>query len=46
MKIQKKILKESLDIQKENKNTFSSKKQNIILTEEQLEKLLIKLKSK
>ena len=44
MKIEKKLLKESLNIQKEEKKTFSNKKQNIVLTEEQLEKLLLKLK--
>lgn len=44
MKIEKKIIKESIgDIQKGPK-TFSEKKQNIVITEKQLEKLLEKLK--
>ena len=44
MYINKKLIKESLEIKEKNKKTFSNKKQNIILTEEQLEKLLLKLK--
>jgi hypothetical protein len=43
MKIEKKLIKESLGY-KEGKKTFSKKKQNIIITESQLEKLLEKLK--
>jgi len=42
MKLSKKIIKESLDIKEMSKKTFSSKKQNIILTEQQLETLLKK----
>lgn len=40
MKIEKKYIKESLNITNKDKKTFSEKKQNIILTEKQLEKLL------
>ena len=40
----KKIIKESLGISQVSPKTFSKKKQNIIITEEQLEKLLEKLK--
>ena len=46
MKISKKIISESLGVDKKNVKTFSTKKQNIVLTEEQLEKLLIKLNKK
>jgi len=44
MKISKKIIKENLNIESGHKKTFSLKKQNIILTESQLEELLRKLK--
>jgi hypothetical protein len=44
MKIEKKIIKESLGDSSSSKNTYSSKKQNIVITENQLERLLIKLK--
>jgi hypothetical protein len=40
MKIEKKYIKESLNITNKDKKTFSEKKQNIILTEKQLENLL------
>jgi hypothetical protein len=40
MKLSKKIIKESLNVKDYSKKTFSGKKQNIILTEEQLEILL------
>jgi hypothetical protein len=43
MKIEKKLIKESLGDQTKGTKTFSQKKQNIILTEKQLEKLLLKL---
>ena len=43
MKIQKKLIKESLGIVKQGLKTFSEKKQNIVLTESQLETLLKKL---
>ncbi len=43
MKIEKKIIKESLNIKIKDKKTFSEKKQNIIITETQLESLLIRL---
>jgi hypothetical protein len=46
MKIEKKLIKESLGINKKFKETFSDKKQNIVLTEKQLEKLLIDLQKK
>lgn len=46
MKIEKKIVNESLGLKSENSKTFSKNKQNIILTEEQLEKLLLKLSKK
>ena len=44
MKIEKKLIKESLGYNQEGQKTFSDKKQNIIITEAQLEKLLEKLK--
>ena len=44
MKIEKKLIKESLGYNTEGKKTFADKKQNIIITEAQLEKLLEKLK--
>ena len=44
MKIEKKLIIESLGYIQEGKKTFSDKKQNIIITEAQLEKLLEKLK--
>ena len=44
MKIEKKLIKESLGYTQQVKKTFSNKKQNIIITESQLEKLLEKLK--
>ena len=40
MKITKKLIKESLGYKNEGKKTHSEKKQNIIITEKQLEKLL------
>jgi hypothetical protein len=43
MKIEKKLIKESLGDNRVSPKTFSQKKQNIILTESQLEKLLLKL---
>ena len=46
MKILKKIISESLGVDKKNVQTFSTKKQNIVLTEQQLEILLIKLNKK
>jgi hypothetical protein len=46
MKIEKKLVNESLGLKSENFKTFSKKKQNIVLTEEQLEKLLLKLSKK
>jgi hypothetical protein len=44
MKIEKKLIKESLGYAQQGKKTFSNEKQNIIITESQLEKLLEKLK--
>ena len=44
MKIEKKIIKESLGYNTKGEQTFADKKQNIIITEAQLEKLLEKLK--
>ena len=44
MKIEKKLIKESLNINVKEPKTFSEKKQNIIITEAQLEQLLAKLK--
>ena len=46
MKILKKIISESLGVDKKNVQTFSTKKQNIVLTEQELEILLIKLNKK
>jgi hypothetical protein len=40
MKIEKKIIKEGVGLVKEEPKTYSTKKQNIVLTESQLEKLL------
>jgi hypothetical protein len=44
MKIEKKLIKESVGVNKKEQQTFSSKKQNIVITESQLEKLLEILK--
>jgi hypothetical protein len=44
MKIEKKLIKETLNIESDSKKTFSEKKQNIIITEKQLEYILTKLK--
>jgi len=44
MKIEKKLIKESLGYKTEGKKMFATKKQNIVITEAQLEKLLEKLK--
>jgi regulator of extracellular matrix RemA (YlzA/DUF370 family) len=43
MKIKKKIIKESVGNKEWSDKTYSQKKQNVILTESQLEKLLEKL---
>jgi hypothetical protein len=43
MKIQKKLIKESLKIDEKGIKTYSEKKQNIVLTESQLETLLKKI---
>ena len=40
MKITKKLIKETLGYKNESKKSYSEKKQNIIITEKQLEKLL------
>lgn len=40
MKITKKLIKETLGYKNEGKKSYSEKKQNIIITEKQLEKLL------
>ena len=40
MIIEKKLIKESVGIDKKESQTFSDKKQNIVITEAQLEKLL------
>lgn len=40
MKINKKIIKETVNINEPSVRTFGKKKQNIIVTESQLEKLL------
>jgi hypothetical protein len=44
MKIKKKIIKETINDFSKSQKTFSSKKQNIIITEEQLQKLLLIVK--
>jgi hypothetical protein len=44
MKIEKKLIKEALGYTEKEPKTFSQKKQNIIITESQLEKLLKTLK--
>ena len=44
MKIEKKIIKESVGDQKKGYGSYSNVKQNIILTEKQLEKLLSVIK--
>jgi hypothetical protein len=46
MKIEKKLIKETFNINESTKKTFSNKKQNIIITESQLEKILTKLGKK
>ncbi len=43
MKIKKKVIKESVGIRQTSDSTYSAKKQNVIVTESQLEKLLEKL---
>ena len=43
MKFKKKLLSESLNLPKVNKKTFSDKPQNIIITEDQLERLIEKV---
>lgn len=43
MKIKKEVIKEGLGIDKKGVKTYSSKKQNIVITEEQLDKLLATL---
>jgi hypothetical protein len=44
MKIEKKIIKESIGDKKMSPETFSTQKQNIILTESQLDTLLKKIR--
>jgi hypothetical protein len=44
MKIEKKLINETVGLQSQSKKTFSDKKQNIILTEQQIEELLKRLK--
>ena len=46
MKIEKKLIKESLGIKLTDPKTFSNKKQHIVITEEQFEKLISKLVKK
>ena len=46
MKIQKKLIKESVGLQKVDPKTYSHAKQNIILTESQVEKLLTMINKK
>jgi len=46
MKIEKKIINESLGLKSRPYESFSTKKQNIVITEKQLEKLLEKLQKK
>lgn len=46
MKIQKKLIKETVGDFKSSPKTFSKKKQNIVITESQLEKILEKLNGK
>ncbi len=43
MKIKKEVIKESLGINTKGTKTYSSKKQYIVITEEQLDKLLATL---
>jgi hypothetical protein len=43
-KLEKKIINEVLNLNKSYKNTYSNKKQNIILTENQLQNLMLRLK--
>jgi hypothetical protein len=45
MKVEKKLIKETLNDKTLNVKTFSEKKQNIIISERQLENLLKKLKN-
>jgi hypothetical protein len=46
MKIEKKIIKETFNIKDKSRPTFSNKKQNIIITESQLDFILSKLGKK
>jgi hypothetical protein len=43
MKITKKILKETFNIKTKDKKTFSEVSQNVIISEEQLERLINKI---
>ena len=43
MKFKKKTIKESLNIEKKEKNTYSKNPQNIILSEDQFERLISNL---
>lgn len=43
MKINKKLIKESIGDKQKSPKTFSEKKQNIIITEKQLENLLLNI---
>jgi DNA-directed RNA polymerase subunit H (RpoH/RPB5) len=45
MEFTKKILKESLEIKSEDKKTFSEVPQHIVISEEQLERLIDTIKS-
>ena len=46
MEFKKKVLKEALALKTKNKKTFSEKPQNIIISENQLERLIEKINTK
>ncbi len=46
MEIKKKLISEATGVNETSKKTFSSKKQNIVITESQLQNLLYKLSKK
>jgi len=45
MEFKKKTLNEAMDTESNGKKTFSKKSQNIIISEEQLERLIEKMKN-
>ena len=46
MEFKKKILNESLNVKSDGKKSFSKKPQNIVISETQLERLMVKINKK